>query len=141
MVGAGRGTPAWPVSNSRPRPAPASLIVRVQTAPRSMATPPAGPGRRPSRQPARLHRRRGAAADIDPPALQAAIRLLIGRGHENLCSRLELADLARHIKNDGDAGRDGNLLFTVLVFQGHRLAVAGGRGCLDVAVGHGARGL
>jgi len=69
---------------------------------------------------AHLHRRDYAIA-ADPPgaALQSAIGLL-DRDDEDLGARLDVALIARHVSHDRRIGGNGDLLFSVLVFQRQR---------------------
>src|SRR5215470_6319937 len=84
----------------------------------------------------RSHRRR-YTIPTDPPraALQRSIGLFGGQD-EDLCSRLEIGLVARHVGDNGRIGGNKDFLFPVLVLQRQRRAVNGRDDLLNVRIGH-----
>jgi hypothetical protein len=88
----------------------------------------------------RSHRRSySIPADPPRPALQRSIGLF-GREDEDLCSRLEIGLVSRHVGYNGCIGGNKDFLFPVLVLQRQRRAVNRRDNLLNVRIGHGALG-
>src|SRR5256886_17600975 len=85
-----------------------------------------------------LLRHHPAASDVDARGFQRSVRLLRGADDGEVHAGLEVALVADHVVDDRHAGRNDDLLFAVAALAGDRVAVDGGHGLTDRAVGHGA---
>src|SRR5690242_6971805 len=82
------------------------------------------------------HRRRDPVA-ADPPgaALERSVRLF-HPDDEDLRTRLDVTFVTRDVRYDWRIGGDGDLLFSVFVFQRQRSALDRADDLLDIGIGH-----
>src|SRR5262249_6308004 len=104
--------------------------------PSSLATSTYQRAVRHTRRPDVLLRHHFAPPDIDAIGLQRAIRFLECPHDRNMCARLQLALISRHISENGSLRRHYDLLFAPLVPDCHYLPVDTGHRLIDGAVGH-----